>query len=71
VSNPPIPEADLRYHFISEAKNLIELHKNNTIGYREKWLHSLFIEKMQDSNLPGLDLEFLNIETPVGKVRHE
>ncbi len=67
--NPPIPEADLQNHFISEAKNLIELRKNNTIGYREKWLHSLLIEKMQDGNLPGLDLEFLYYETPVGKVK--
>jgi hypothetical protein len=67
--NHPISDADLRTHFIREAKNLISLRKNNTIGYREKWLHSLLIEKMQDGSLPGLDLEFLYYETPVGKVR--
>jgi len=65
----PISDTDLRNHFISEAKNLIELRKNNTIGYREKWLHFLLIEKMQDGSLPGLDLEFLYYETPVGKVK--
>lgn len=67
--NPPISDADLRNHFISEAKNLIELRKNNTIGYREKWLHSLLIEKMQYGNMQGLELEFLYYETPVGKVK--
>ncbi len=67
--NPPFSEADLQNHFISEANNLIELRKNNTIGYREKWLHSLLIEKMLDSSLSGLDLEFLYYETPVGKVK--
>ncbi|MDO9098868.1 MAG: hypothetical protein Q7U60_12210, partial [Candidatus Methanoperedens sp.] len=66
---PPVSEADLRNHLVSEAKNLIELRKNNTIGYREKWLHSLLIEKMQDGSLSGLDLEFLYYETPVGKVK--
>jgi hypothetical protein len=67
--NHPISEADLRTHFIREANNLISLRKNNTIGYREKWLHSLLIDKIQDGSLPGLDLEFLYYETPVGKVR--
>jgi hypothetical protein len=67
--NHPISDTDLRTHFIREAKNLISLRKNNTIGYREKWLHSLLIEKMQDGSLTGLDLEFLYYETPVGKVR--
>ncbi len=66
---PPVSDTDLRNHFVSEAKNLIELRKNNTIGYREKWLHSLLIEKMQDGSLSGLDLEFLYYETPVGKVK--
>jgi hypothetical protein len=69
VGNQPVSDADLRTHFIREAKNLISLRKNNTIGYREKWLHSLLIEKMQDDSLPGLDLEFLYYEMPVGKVR--
>jgi len=67
--NQPVSEAKLRTHFIREANNLISFRKNNTIGYREKWLHSLLIEKMQDDSLPGLDLEFLYYETPVGKVR--
>lgn len=67
--NPTISDADLRNHFISEAKNLIELRKNNTIGYREKWLYCLLIEKMQDGSLPGLNIEFLYYETPVGKVK--
>ncbi len=67
--NPTISDADLRNHFISEAKNLIELRKNNTIDYREKWLHCLLIEKMQDGSLPGLNIEFLYYETPVGKVK--
>ena len=71
AGNSPISDADLRNHFTSEAKNLIELRKNNTIGYREKWLHSLLIEKMQDGSLPGLDLEFLYYETPVGKVKRK
>lgn len=44
---------------VSEANNLVQLRKNNTIDYREKWLHSLIIEKMQDGSLPDLDLEFL------------
>jgi len=66
---PPVSDRDLRNHFVSEAKNLIQLRKNNTIGYREKWLHSLLIEKMHDCSLPGLDLEFLYYETPVGKVK--
>ncbi len=66
---PLVSDTDLRNHFVSEAKNLIELRKNNTIGYREKWLHSLLIEKMQDGCLSGLDLEFLYYETPVGKVK--
>jgi len=67
--NPPVSDKDLRNHFISESKNLIELRKNNTIGYREKWLHALLIEKMQYGNMQGLDLEFLYYETPVGKVK--
>lgn len=67
--NPPASDTDLQNHFISEAKNLIELRTNNTIGYREKWLHSLLIEKMQECSLSGLDLEFLYYETPVGKVK--
>ena len=67
--NNPISGADLRTHFIREANNLISLRKNNTIGYREKWLHSLLIDKMQDGSLPGLDLEFLYYETPVGMVK--
>ncbi|GFO97592.1 hypothetical protein ig2599ANME_1797 [groundwater metagenome] len=66
---PPVSEADLQNHFVSEAKNLIELRKNNTIGYREKWLHSLLIEKMHDGSLSGHDLEFLYYETPAGKVK--
>lgn len=65
----PISDSELRNHFISEAKNLIELRKNSTIGLREKWLHSLLIEKMRDGSLLGLDLEFLYYETPVGKVK--
>jgi hypothetical protein len=65
----PVSGTDLRNHLVSEAKNLIELRKNNTIGYREKWLHSLLIEKMQDGSLTGIDLEFLYYETPVGKVK--
>ncbi len=67
--NHPISDTYLRTHFISEANNLISLRKNNTIGYREKWLHSLLIEKMHDGSLSGLDLEFLYYETPVGKVK--
>jgi len=67
--NPPVSEADLRVHFISEAKNLIELRKNKIIGFREKWLHSLLIEKMQNGGLPGADLQFLYYEAPVGKIR--
>jgi hypothetical protein len=65
----PVSETDLRNHFVSEAKNLIELRKNNTIGYHEKWLHCLLIENMHDGSLSGLDLEFLYYETPVGKVK--
>ncbi len=67
--NLPVSDTDMRNHFTSEAKNLVELRKNNTIGYREKWLHSILIEKMQDGSLSGLDLEFLYYETPVGKVK--
>jgi hypothetical protein len=65
----PLSDTTLRNHFISEAKNLIELRQNNTIGLLEKWLHCLLIEKMQDGNLPGIDLEFLYYETPVGKIK--
>jgi len=69
--NPPVSEADLRAHFISEAKNLIELRKNNIIGYREKWLHSLLIEKMQNGGLSGTDLQFLYYEASAGKIKRE
>lgn len=69
LEKPPISDSELRNHFISEAKNMIYHRKNNNFGYPEKWLHSLLIEKMQDGSLPGLDLEFLYYETPVGKVR--
>jgi hypothetical protein len=43
--NQSISDTDLRTHFIREANNLISLRKNNTIGYREKWLYSLLIQK--------------------------
>ncbi|VVB93848.1 Uncharacterised protein [uncultured archaeon] len=66
---PYVSDTDLRNHFVQEAKNLIELRKNNTIGYREKWLHCLLIENMHDGSLSGLDLDFLYYETPVGKVK--
>jgi len=69
--NPPVSEAELRTHFILEAKNLIELRKNRIIGYREKWLHSLLIEKMQNGGLPGTDLQFLYYEAPAGKIRRD
>ncbi len=68
---PPVSEADLRTYFISEAKNLIELRKNKKIGLREKWLHSLLIEKMQNGTLRGADLQLLYYEAPAGKIKRE
>ena len=69
--NSPVSEAYLRNHFVSEAKNLIEHRKNSIIGYREKWLHSLLIEKMQNGTLKGADLQFLYYEAPAGKIKRD
>jgi hypothetical protein len=65
----PVSKEELKKHFVTESRNLIHLRKNNIIGYREKWLHCLLIERMQSGNLKGLDLEFLYYEAPVGKVK--
>ncbi|MDP3103536.1 MAG: hypothetical protein Q8M95_02895 [Candidatus Methanoperedens sp.] len=71
AGNMPVKKDKLINHFISEAKNLIELRKNNAIGYREKWLHSLLIEKMEHGGLPGAELQFLYYEAPAGKIKRE
>ncbi|MBE0521193.1 MAG: hypothetical protein IBX39_02860 [Candidatus Methanoperedenaceae archaeon] len=68
-ANNPDSLKEIQDHLISESKNLISLRKTNTIGYREKWLHCLLIEQMQDNGLAGLDLDFLYYETPAGKVK--
>lgn len=65
----PISDSELRNHFISEAKNLINLREKNSIGYHEKWLHCLLIEKMEDGGLPILDLDFLFHEAPAAKIK--
>ena len=67
--NNPISLKEIQDHFISESRNLSSLRTTNTIGYREKWLHCLLIEQMQDNGLSGLDLDFLYYETPAGKVK--
>lgn len=69
VFNGNISHEDIKDHFISESRNLILLRKTNTIGYHEKWLHSLLIEQMQNRGMPELNLDFLYYETPVGKVK--
>lgn len=52
-------------HFKNEAENIISLRTNNKIGYIEKWLHSLLIEKMKCDKFN--DLEYLYYEAPGGK----
>jgi len=69
--NPPISDDDITNRFIFEANNLIALRSQNTIGYHEKWLHCLLIEKMQNGGLPCADLEFLYYEAPTHKVKKE
>lgn len=69
--NPPISDEDITNRFIFEANNLIALRSQNTIGYHEKWLHCLLIEKMQTGGLLGSDLEFLYYEAPTHKVKKE
>ena len=63
-----VSDSDFRSHLIDQSQTLLELRRKNTIGYVEKWLHGLLIEQMC-SDGPGLGLDFLYYETPVGKVK--
>lgn len=53
-------------HLKSESRNLILLRESNRIGYIEKWLHCLLIEKMKVKKFG--DLEFLYYEAPAGRI---
>ncbi|MDO9518278.1 MAG: hypothetical protein Q7J10_09570 [Methanosarcinaceae archaeon] len=65
----PISNSDIKAHLLEQSKTLLALRSRNAIGYMEKWLHCLLIEQMESGGLPGLGLDFLYYETPVGKVK--
>lgn len=69
IEIPIISYSELSAHFTSEAKNLIYLREKNSIGYFEKWLHCLLIEKIQNDELSGLDFDFLFYEAPAAKIK--
>lgn len=68
--NPcPISDQSIENHLTEQSEILISFRKNNIIGYKEKWLHGLLIEQMDENSLLDLGLDFLYYEVPLGKVK--
>lgn len=65
----PVLNSDIWEHLLKQSHTLLALRHPNVIGYMEKWLHCLLVEKMSAGGMPELGLDFLYYETPVGKVK--
>ncbi|MDK2911874.1 MAG: hypothetical protein PWR29_831 [Methanolobus sp.] len=60
---------DIRQHLLQQSEIILSLRKEGSIGYEEKWLHGLLINKMKEGGLSELGLDFLRYETSLGKIK--
>ncbi len=69
TSGTHINTGNIRAHLKEQSETIGQLRDANMIGYMEKWLHNLLIDGFRHRSIEGLEMDFLQYEVPLGKVK--